>query len=426
MSASGPLLAGVDANASTPDTRRWSCVVSMVLLSCGAALLWSPQPVPGVSLLAVPRVLPRALATAQLVPSAQKSGPVPGSPAVQPRLGAQDRAEGSSPWVQRPPSGVWSAAPPTARSVPHPHAHAESHVHTQPQSHWSARVAVLLLLLMPFVPRLFRWRRRLSDSQHTVAMSAVFGRWADGKAGRARPQAGAREAPQPQGIDFSPGPWSDTVRNALQQHQRDGTPVDGVVLQRSDAGYFVQLSDLKILAFLPLSEATGALARRKAKGEGEGSRVSASDAEPQEVQVKISKLDLRAQSVTVSQKLVGTSKVFRVHKVSRLPPGRSSLRPWLGGQDTDGGGKGGQGSIRMAVHHRRGGGGGAAPPPLDRVPSRPKVTRVLGWEGGDETPNRENLLGPFFVHKLLGPRPPLPCPPSPFLILPWRRGGVPN
>ena len=38
--------------------------------------------------------------------------------------------------------------------------------------------------------------------------------------------------------------------------------------------------------------------------------------------------------------------------------------------------------------------------------------------GTDEIYNREHLIGPFLVHKLLGPRPP---PPSSLLMLAWVR-----
>ena len=60
----------------------------------------------------------------------------------------------------------------------------------------------------------------------------------------------------------------------------------------------------------------------------------------------------------------------------------------------------------MAVHRSRRGG----TPPWTPLPPPPqtKVTIV----GKKEIYKRENLIGPFSVHKLLGPRPPLP-PPSP-------------
>ena len=48
------------------------------------------------------------------------------------------------------------------------------------------------------------------------------------------------------------------------------------------------------------------------------------------------------------------------------------------------------------------------PPPPRTPPPKTKVTIV----GKNEICNRENLVGRFLVHKLLGPRPPLPPPPS--------------
>ena len=64
-----------------------------------------------------------------------------------------------------------------------------------------------------------------------------------------------------------------------------------------------------------------------------------------------------------------------------------------------GGAGGGGGSIRKAIHHR---GRGVIP----AVSPRPqtKVTVV----GKSEIYNRATLVGPFLVHKILGPRPPLP------------------
>ena len=62
--------------------------------------------------------------------------------------------------------------------------------------------------------------------------------------------------------------------------------------------------------------------------------------------------------------------------------------------------------IKTAKNHRR-----TPPPPPPKSPS---------WEK-NQIYNRENLVGPFLVHKLLGHR-----PPPPFLILPcflWRGGG---
>ena len=43
--------------------------------------------------------------------------------------------------------------------------------------------------------------------------------------------------------------------------------------------------------------------------------------------------------------------------------------------------------------------------------------------GKNEIDNRENVVGPFLVHKLLGPRP-SPLPPPPLLTLPLGGGGV--
>ena len=48
-------------------------------------------------------------------------------------------------------------------------------------------------------------------------------------------------------------------------------------------------------------------------------------------------------------------------------------------------------------------GGEGFPPPLD-PPLQTKVTT----EGKNEVSNWENLVGPFLVHIILGPRPPLP------------------
>ena len=83
----------------------------------------------------------------------------------------------------------------------------------------------------------------------------------------------------------------------------------------------------------------------------------------------------------------------------------------------------GQGSIRMAVHHRR-----RAPPPPDqgffriiknqgggaspKTPSPPPQTKVT-IVGKNEIYNRENVVRPFLVHQVLGPKPPPPLPPSP-------------
>ena len=62
----------------------------------------------------------------------------------------------------------------------------------------------------------------------------------------------------------------------------------------------------------------------------------------------------------------------------------------------------GQPYIRTPNNHRR-----SPPPP----PHKTKVTPV----GKNEIYNAENLIGPFLVHKLSGPRP--PSPPSSLLML---------
>ena len=53
-------------------------------------------------------------------------------------------------------------------------------------------------------------------------------------------------------------------------------------------------------------------------------------------------------------------------------------------------------------------GGGGTPPPKPPPPLRLKVAIV----GKSETYNRENLVRPFLVHQVLGPKPP-PPPPHP-------------
>ena len=61
----------------------------------------------------------------------------------------------------------------------------------------------------------------------------------------------------------------------------------------------------------------------------------------------------------------------------------------------------------MAVHHRR----SPPPPPPRRTLPPPLQAKV----GKSEIHNGENLIGPFLLHKLLGPNPPLlmlPCPHS--------------
>ena len=67
--------------------------------------------------------------------------------------------------------------------------------------------------------------------------------------------------------------------------------------------------------------------------------------------------------------------------------------------DGEGGGALGQGSMRMVVHHKRDGG---VPPPPGPHPQT-KVTIVA--RNGIRC---KNLVGPFFVQKLLGPRRPTP------------------
>ena len=63
-----------------------------------------------------------------------------------------------------------------------------------------------------------------------------------------------------------------------------------------------------------------------------------------------------------------------------------------------------QGVFRM-IKTQAGGGGGS--PKTPSPPPQTKVTIV----GRNETYNWENLVEPFLVHKLLGPKPPLPPPP---------------
>ena len=69
-------------------------------------------------------------------------------------------------------------------------------------------------------------------------------------------------------------------------------------------------------------------------------------------------------------------------------------------------------SITMAVHRRSKGGHPSLDPPQPPPSPPDQVTTV----GKNEIYKRENPIGPFLVHKLLGPRPP---PPPPLLILPW-------
>ena len=67
----------------------------------------------------------------------------------------------------------------------------------------------------------------------------------------------------------------------------------------------------------------------------------------------------------------------------------------MAGEGQCGVGHGRQGRVRMAVHRRRS-------PPCP--PPQTKVTVV----GKGEIHRCKNLVGPFLVHKLLGPRPPPP------------------
>ena len=60
-----------------------------------------------------------------------------------------------------------------------------------------------------------------------------------------------------------------------------------------------------------------------------------------------------------------------------------------------------QGSIRMAVHHKRREG---YPPPPPWTPAPPPKIKVT-VAGKTEIYKRENLVRPFLVHNLLGPRP---------------------
>ena len=58
---------------------------------------------------------------------------------------------------------------------------------------------------------------------------------------------------------------------------------------------------------------------------------------------------------------------------------------------------------------------------VECVCGQTKVTIV----GKTEIYNRENLIGPFLVHKLLGLRPPPPPPPA-LLLLPWGTAPLPS
>ena len=66
------------------------------------------------------------------------------------------------------------------------------------------------------------------------------------------------------------------------------------------------------------------------------------------------------------------------------------------------------GSITMAVHRRRRG---------VTLPWTPPFQTKGAIVGKNETYKRENLIGPFLVYKLFGPRPPPTPHPPPLLIL---------
>ena len=72
----------------------------------------------------------------------------------------------------------------------------------------------------------------------------------------------------------------------------------------------------------------------------------------------------------------------------------------------------GQGFFRIIKNQ-----GGGDPSP--KTPSPPPQTNVT-IVGKNEIYNRENLVRPFLVHQVLGPKPPPPLPP-PAQKKPWRR-----
>ena len=78
-----------------------------------------------------------------------------------------------------------------------------------------------------------------------------------------------------------------------------------------------------------------------------------------------------------------------------------------------GGGGGEQGFFRIIKTQ----GGGDPSPKTPSPPPQTKVTIV----GKNEIYNRENLVRPFLVHQVLGPKPPAPLPP-PAQKKPWRGG----
>ena len=74
------------------------------------------------------------------------------------------------------------------------------------------------------------------------------------------------------------------------------------------------------------------------------------------------------------------------------------------GDPTGGVGVGGQGFFRI-IKNQRGG------DPSPKTPSPPPQTKVT-IVGKNEIYNRENLVRPFLVHQVLGPKPPPPLPPA--------------
>ena len=121
------------------------------------------------------------------------------------------------------------------------------------------------------------------------------------------------------------------------------------------------------------------------------------DLKVKRAELSLAKLALRAngggqrEEVEVDRKL--QVRALSSPGLTFRPPHDPGQR-WGWGQDREV-----QRSIRMAGHHRR------KPPP----PPQTKVT-----VGENDIYNREILVGPFLLHKLLGPRLALP----PFLILP--------
>ena len=63
-------------------------------------------------------------------------------------------------------------------------------------------------------------------------------------------------------------------------------------------------------------------------------------------------------------------------------------------------------------------------PPCPPAPLPPPPADQSDHRGGkNEIYDGENLVGPYLVHKVLDPRPPLPPPLPPFLIFPGGGGG---